>query len=60
MGWCYISLANLNTQETVRLVSKLVPAGDINLKALTMSIIHMLILTTVKSMKKHLNRLGIN
>ena len=29
-----IDLANLNMKETVRLVSKLVPIGDANLKAL--------------------------
>ena len=44
-------LANLKMQETVRLVSKLVPIGDTNLKALFMSITHSL--TTVKDLKKH-------
>ena len=29
-----IDLANLNIQETVRLVSRLVPTGDANLKVL--------------------------
>ena len=44
-------LANLKIQETVRLVSKLVPTGDTNLKALSKSITRLL--TTVK---EHLNR----
>ena len=38
----------------MRLVSKLVPTGDANLKALSKSITRLL--TTVKDMKKHLNR----
>ena len=44
-------LANLKMQETVRLV---VPTGDTNLKAL--SKFNTRLLTTVKDMKKHLNR----
>ena len=47
-------LANLNMQETVRLISKLVPESDANLKALSQSITRLL--TAVKDMKKHLNR----
>ena len=38
----------------MRLVSKLVPTGDANLKALSKTITRLLI--TVKDMKKHLNR----
>ena len=49
-----IELANLNMQETVRLVSNLIPESDANLKALSQSITRLL--TTVKDMKKHLNR----
>ena len=41
-------------KTTVRLVSKLVPTGDTNLKALSKSITRLL--TTVKDMKKQLNR----
>ena len=49
--YIHTDLANLKMQETVRLVSKLVPTGDTNLKALSKSITRLL--TTVK---EHLNR----
>ena len=52
--YIHTDLANLKMQETVRLVSKLVPTGDTNLKALSKSITRLL--TTVKDIKKHLNR----
>ena len=49
-----IDLASLNKQETVRLVSKLVPNDDANLKALSQSITRLL--ASVKDMKKCLSR----
>ena len=52
-----IDLANLNKQETVRLVSKLVPNDDANLKALSQSITRLL--ASVKDMKKCLSRTWI-
>ena len=52
-----IDLANLNKQETVRLVSKLVPNNDANLKALSQSITRLL--ASVKDMKNVLVELGI-
>ena len=49
-----IDLASLNKQETVRLVSKLVPNDDANLKALSQTITRLL--ASVKDMKKYLSR----
>ena len=49
-----IDLASLNKQETVRLVSKLVPNDDANLKALSQSITRLL--ASLKDMKKCLSR----
>ena len=53
-----IDLASLNKQETVRLVSKLVPKDDANLKALSQSITRLL--ASVKDMKKCLSRTWYN
>ena len=49
-----IDLANLNKQETVRLVSKLVPNDNANLMALLQSITRLL--ASVKDMKKCFSR----
>ena len=47
-------MANLNKQETVRLVSKLVQNDDANIKALSQSIKRLL--ASMKEMKKSLSK----